>query len=367
MAGTKTLGIMAICNGPHFLEKAYYKKLTLIGRKLGIRVFVFSPRHVDFEARQVTGFAYRQGIWQRKTFPLPQVIYDRVFIGPHYRQYKPFIEKLQNDPEITFLGRGLSGKWQVYKILSQSPELEKWLPETHPFSFVRLRDMLERYDAAVIKPMAGTHGRSVIRIAKSENKYEVSGRDRQNQPMQKIFKTSRGMQLFLKNFTAGRKFLLQPYLHLHTPDGTPFDVRVLVQKNGIGQWQTTGKAVRAGDKTSITSNLHGGGRALPLSDFLAEYYTEEQQQAIEEELDQIIEQLPPFLEEYHGRLVELGIDIGIDTDGQVWIIEVNSKPGRTVFRQINDQKARLRSLTQPVSYAHYLMKEHVGGYQAWNL
>ncbi|HZG14356.1 MAG TPA: YheC/YheD family protein, partial [Candidatus Bathyarchaeia archaeon] len=83
---------------------------------------------------------------------------------------------------------------------------------------------------------------------------------------------------------------------------------------------------------------------------------------IEEEIDQVISLLPSFLEQYHGRLVELGIDIGIDTNGHVWIIEVNSKPGRTVFRQISDRMARIRSISQPVKYAHYLMKERVGGY-----
>jgi glutathione synthase/RimK-type ligase-like ATP-grasp enzyme len=361
-AQIKTLGIMAICHGSIFMEKAYYRKLTLIGRRLGIRVFVFSPRKVDFQRRMVDGYTYQRGVWTKGTFPLPHVIYDRVFIGPSYRQYKPFIDKLQNDPEIIFMGRGLTGKWQVHQILSKSTELAKWLPETNLYTFSTLLSVLERDGAAVIKPIAGTHGAGVVRIVHADGNYAVTGRNQQNKPFQRVYRSTAELHRFTNNFIAGRKFLVQTYLSLQTPDGTPYDVRVLVQKNSCGEWETTGKAVRMGDKNSITSNLHGGGKAMPLSSFLARYFPEEKQTEIEQEMDQLIELLPPFLEQYHGRLVELGVDVGIDADGNVWIIEVNSKPGRTVFRYIDDREARIRSITQPVSYAHYLMKERVGGY-----
>jgi glutathione synthase/RimK-type ligase-like ATP-grasp enzyme len=356
-----TLGIIAYCNGSHFQEKGYYKKLTLIGRKMGIRVFVFSPRRVDFASRLASGYEFRQGIWQATTLPLPSVIYDRCFIGPSYRHYKPFIEKLQNDPNITFLGLGLSGKWQVYQIISQSRELQKWLPETQLFSMAKLDAMLKEQRAAIIKPAAGTHGIGVVRIAERNGIYTATGRASENRPFTRKFRSRTELEQFVTSFIRERTFLLQPYLALHTPDGTPYDVRVLVQKGRQGRWETTGKAVRIGNRHNITSNLHGGGRAVPLSVFLAEHFPGKTRERIEEEIDQVVGLLPPFLEEHHGRLVELGIDIGIDKEGHVWIIEVNSKPGRTVFRHIADRVARIRSIAQPVKYAHYLMHERVGG------
>ncbi|CAJ1003671.1 MULTISPECIES: YheC/YheD family protein [Brevibacillus] len=355
-AKQKSLGIMTRCHGPHFQEKSYYKKLTLIGRKAGIHVFVFSPRQVDFESRTVAGFEYRNGAWRSGIFPLPDVIYDRCFVGPSYRHYKPFVKKLQNDPQITFLGHGLSGKWQVHQMLSKSPELAAWIPPTEILTIAALREMLVTYGAAVIKPSAGTHGAGVVRIVPTLNGFEIVGRDRKNEPFSRMIRTAQGLKSFIASFTAGRTFLVQPYLSLHAPDGTPFDVRVLVQKNGLGTWEITGKAVRLGDKRSITSNLHGGGKAVPLGPFLAQHYQPEVQARIEQEIDRLATELPPYLEKVHGRLVELGIDVGIDTAGNVWIIEVNSRPGRTVFRLIDDPKARLRSIAHPVRYARYLMK-----------
>lgn len=361
-ASARSLGIMIRCQGSQFVDKGYYKKLTLYGRKHGIRVFVFSPRQVNFATRMVKGFEYRKGSWHTDEFPLPGFIYDRCFVGPSYRHYKPFVEKLQNDRSLTFLGHGLSGKWQVHQMLSKSPLLARLLPPTEIFSSATLFATLERYGAAIIKPMSGTHGIGVVRIQELHSGYEASGRNRENKPFTRRFRDHAGLKSFVSVFTAGRKFLVQPYLELHTPDGTPFDIRVLVQKNGLGKWGTTGKAVRLGDKRSITSNLHGGGKAKPLSSFLSLHFPSEKKTRIEQTIDRVAEELPRFLEESHGRLVELGIDIGVDTAGNVWIIEVNSRPGRTVFRMINDPTAQLDSITQPVRYANYLMKERVGGY-----
>ena len=341
------------------MEKSFYKKLSLIGRRLGIRVFVFSPRDVDLEDRTIIGYEFVKGIWQREVFPLPQMIYDRCFIGPTTRLYKSTIEKLQNDPAITFLGRGLSGKWEVHQILEKCPELTRWLPETRPFSMACLTDLLHEHGAAIVKPAAGTHGIGVMLIQREVDCYTVVGRNRENQPFHKRFRSVKALERYMTAVAASRRYLVQQYLELHTPDGTPFDVRVLVQKNGDGQWQTTGMAVRLGSKESITSNLHGGGKAVPLHPFLKTHFPLHKRSQIETELDKMLEILPGFLEENHGRLVELGIDVGIDRGGNVWIIEVNSRPGRNVFRQIEDQKARLHSIAQPVRYANYLMKERL--------
>ena len=56
---------------------------------------------------------------------------------------------------------------------------------------------------------------------------------------------------------------MQPYLDL-SHHGHPFDIRALVQ-NKHGRWTLTGCMVREGAEGSLTSNLHGGGKAYPLT------------------------------------------------------------------------------------------------------
>lgn len=35
---------------------------------------------------------------------------------------------------------------------------------------------------------------------------------------------------------------------------------------------------------------------------------------------------------YPHRLGELGLDLGIDKDGEIWMFEANAKPGRSIFK-----------------------------------
>nr|WP_284646838.1 YheC/YheD family protein [Paenibacillus chinjuensis] len=73
----------------------------------------------------------------------------------------------------------------------------------------------------------------------------------------------------------------------------------------------------------------------------------EKARQLQKELTRLSELIPDVLESCHGRLVELGIDFGVDLDGYIWILEVNSKPGRSIFTYLQDDKARNRALKIP--------------------
>jgi hypothetical protein len=143
---------------------------------------------------------------------------------------------------------------------------------------------------------------------------------------------------------------------LTTPDHRPFDIRILVQKNEHSQWETTGMAVRTGKPNMITSNLHGGGQALTFRPFIDRYYSKETVKKILSKIEWVSAFVPPFIEQHHGQLIELGIDVGIDRDGNVWILEVNSKPGRTIFLRTGEKKIRQRAVQLPMFYAHSLLQ-----------
>lgn len=160
---------------------------------------------------------------------------------------------------------------------------------------------------------------------------------------------------WIEHFTRKRNFLIQPYLHLQSREGYPFDIRVLMQKNESGQWTHTGMAVRRGKKGGITSNLHGGGRAVTVLPFLTKEFGITQAEQTTTELHQLSEVIPEILESHYGRLGELGIDFGMDMNGNIWLLEVNSKPGRTSFRQIDDPDSALLAAENPLRYARYLL------------
>jgi glutathione synthase/RimK-type ligase-like ATP-grasp enzyme len=363
------LGIM-VCESQGlipFQEKKFYQRLCIMGTQLKMQVFVFSPLRINWSLQQVTGytFDYKKKQWLKKYFPLPRLIYDRCFYNDkkqitHYRYH---INKLRKFNNVQFLGHGLKGKWTIQQTLIKNPLFQPYLPYSE--RYIRPKSILpwmKHKGEVFLKPQGGSHGKGVLHIARlSKHQYSVKGRDMNNRSIDQMFNEFNSLLEWVEPFINSRKYILQDYLTLTSTGGEAFDIRSLMQKNSEGQWEHTGMAVRRGQPGSITSNLHGGGSAEEALPFLINEYGREQAKQIYAAIQELSHQIPPYLEQQHGRLIELGIDFGIDQQGRVWILEVNSKPGRAVFlylRNINQKKSSIRN---PIHYARYILDRQLGG------
>ncbi|RKN85523.1 YheC/YheD family protein [Paenibacillus ginsengarvi] len=345
-------------------EKFFFRKLTLIGKELGLTVFVFFPNRIDWQRRRVVGYAYsaESGRWEKGVFPFPDAVYDRCFYSNRstYAAYREPIRRLMSTPGIHFLGYGLKGKWNVHQMLMRDERIEPFLPETE-----RLQDTndiarwLDGKGELFLKPQGGSHGKGVLRIQKIPNGFGVTGRTSRNEPVCYDFRSSRRMLDWVRQFTDGRPYLIQRYLHLNTASGDAFDIRALMQKNRKGLWELTGLAVRQGAPGSVTSNLHGGGHAEEAKPYLGRLYGDAAGDILET-VKTLAQRVPEVLEQHHGRLVELGVDIGVDTDGSVWLLEANSKPGRSAFAALPGKQASLAAVRNPMLYAKYVLDTRKG-------
>jgi hypothetical protein len=113
--------------------------------------------------------------------------------------------------------------------------------------------------------------------------------------------------------------------------------------------------VRCGQSGSITANLHGGGTAWEAAPFLKCEFGNEQAKEQMNTLIELSTKIPLALESAHGRLAELGIDLGVDRNGRVWLLEVNSKPGRTLFTYLPNKAVQKSSKENPILYAAFLL------------
>ncbi|SDN21846.1 YheC/D like ATP-grasp [Paenibacillus sp. yr247] len=361
------LGIMVTeLNGElPFASSDFYERLTYYGATQGLNVFVFSPNRINWKQEIVRGYTYvsERQEWIRKLFPLPSLIYDRCFFSSKdsYHQYRFHVRKLRGTPHIRFLGYGLSGKWEVDQILQKDSTLQLYLPETRMLtSGTGLRKWLYAKSDVFLKPQGGSQGRGAMHLHKvsktdGNSSFHIKGRDAHNQSIEHQFNHFDPCWYWLRNQIGMRPYLMQDYLALHSTEGMAFDVRSLVQKNGRGLWESTGMAVRLGKPGSITSNLHGGGTAEDVSSFLTKEFGDTKASELIATLTTLSSRIPPVLESHHGRLAELGIDLGIDTYGRVWILEVNSKPGRTIFARLGNENARMKSIANPINYAGFLL------------
>ncbi|WP_224749733.1 YheC/YheD family protein [Polycladospora coralii] len=347
--------------GLPFAEYPFFQQLSLFGKRMGIHVLVFNPREINWTKRTVSCWYFKtQGEWINAVFPLPAILYDRCYYYNtlHFRKYKPAIQRILQDEKIILLGRPLGGKLQTYNILKQNKNLIPFLPQT--IRYTQPNDAIQfvhTHAAALIKPNGGSHGRGVVALIKEQNQYILKGRSIDNVDFKTTLNSEQELRAWLQQFIQTTKYIVQPFLSLYTQDERPFDVRILVQKNERKMWETTGIAVRTGKPTTITSNLHGGGEAEKFHTFLQRNYPTYLIENIVRTIRLVSIKTPQFIEENHGSLFELGIDVGIDRRGHIWILEVNSKPGRTVFIKTGEQHLRERAIQLPILYAQTLFNE----------
>lgn len=59
---------------------------------------------------------------------------------------------------------------------------------------------------------------------------------------------------------------------------------------------------------------------------------------------------------YPHRIGELGLDIGIDKKGKVWMFEANAKPGRSIFKHPDLKREGKQSLNYILDHCLYLSR-----------
>ncbi|WP_160043244.1 YheC/YheD family endospore coat-associated protein [Paenibacillus sp. USDA918EY] len=358
-----TLGIMCCSreDSPPFSNEGYCRKLSVLGKKYGIQVVVFRPADVSLDRTHIHGFIYKEGAWRQNRLPFPDIVYDRCL----YRSRKEFrlaaslLSDSRTARDWTLWSRSLPGKWQVFRMLSKEPDVLPYLPPTGIYrgKETLIKTLESHGGEAFLKPKGGSQGKNTlyVRVDRESGIWAVKGRDSLNRPVERRFPSDALAMRWIGDFTKNRTYIIQPYLHLQGRNGRSFDTRVLMQKNEKGLWMQTGIVVREGAAGSMTSNLHGGGKALPVLPYLSGQFGAERAERLTEVIRRLSEKIPPILESHFGRLGELGIDFGIDTKGNVWLLEVNSKPGRTSIRQAGDPDSAVLASENPLRYARYLL------------
>ncbi|WP_025027249.1 YheC/YheD family endospore coat-associated protein [Caldalkalibacillus mannanilyticus] len=363
------LGILVRFNSklnPPFSDQLFFKVISVYCQKKGMVVTVFSPPSILWKERKVLGYQYntQSKEWEKGAYPIPSVLYDRIAYRnmSQVKEYHAKIKKLQLEENPIILARGLPGKWKVYNMLKNHPIISAFLPETVEYTaYSSWQSKMKEYQSLIFKPASGSNGKGVVKISYFKAKFYVKGRSPTNQPFSKMFDSYEKCQRWLNTFIGRRRYVIQPYLSLSTLlTDEPFDIRILIQKNEHGEWEETGRAVRLGQKNGITSNLDGGGTAVEVSSFLEEHFTEEQVESINKQIETIVAHIPTAIEEKHGALIELGLDIGVDQEGQVWILEANSKPGRKSFYVSKNKEAYIKSLLAPAKYAEHVISQFGG-------
>ncbi|WP_138752476.1 YheC/YheD family protein [Paenibacillus sinopodophylli] len=358
------LGILTLYlnEAGHLEERSIYQKMTAAGRKLGLSVFVFTPKDVNYTLNRIHALFYHTetNSWSRKWTAFPHMIYDRCRIQRTYR-FDQLLKFRSRYGHLTFLNRPLRNKWTIHRILSKEPVYRTYLPATKYIEDISdVSDMIRKYPLVYLKPINGTGGRGILRIQKGKDgQLHIQGRDQARRIVSPQHITASKLSSYLIPWhLKSNRYIAQQGIQIKLASGRVHDYRMLVQKNGEGVWEVTGCAGRIGAAGSITSNLHGGGHAATMSALLKDWLRDETRVSqVKEEAEQLGVSIAAYLERNYGRLCELALDLAIDRKGGIWLLEVNPKPAREVFAQAGEKEVYRKAIIRPLEYALWLYNQ----------
>lgn len=331
-------------------QSDYATNVAMQSYKYGITVYRFHPTNWDPLTNFVKGERFHHNLkrWLTSTFPLPNFIYDRCYYTqPLQTNTYKVVKQLKKQTD--FLSIGLPNKWTVYNMIKNYPTLEKHLPQTILVrNAEQIMKQLMHKKQLVLKPIHGAHGKGIFFLSKRLNNTIVVQTHQHGHKRHTSFSQQQFKQWW-QTLKRNHHYIIQPFLPLLNDKKEPYDIRILMQKNGFGHWQETGRGIRYGKKGNYVSNLHNGGRITTFDDGLS-HVTKEKKQHIEKQLKRCISIIPSHLEQQHGPLFEIAIDFGIDQSGNCWILEVNSKPGYQTILQTTTNEL----YDNPLRYCLYL-------------
>ncbi|MNJ57165.1 Endospore coat-associated protein YheD [compost metagenome] len=131
-----------------------------------------------------------------------------------------------------------------------------------------------------------------------------------------------------------------------------FDLRVLVQKTGKGVWMVTGVGARLAGLKRITTHVPQGGSIESPEKLLNPVFGSEMTTIIMNRLKSNAVLIAKQIEKGSGHLLgEMSMDLGIDTNGDMWFFEANSKP-----MKFDEPQIRKKSLDRIFQYSQYLFQ-----------
>jgi glutathione synthase/RimK-type ligase-like ATP-grasp enzyme len=336
--------------------------LSKISNNMWAQVFVFTPHCIDWPSKTTRGYVYKQssdkfGIWVESQYPLPDVVYDRISSRSSEARANIIMTKrrLMKQPDLKYFNPSFLNKWRVYKLLSANEALIAYLPETKLLNRLNLEDMLHRHGVIFIKPANGSLGKGILKAWKENNSdilYRVYGNKTHHGNASNASDLLRRIQPIIQD----KSYIVQQGIDLVKYQDAAFDIRIIYQKNGAGEWIISKKFVRVAAPGSSISNLSSGGRVERSATVLGHIFQHNKRLIAEnnKELNKLCELVANTLEiNDQGVFGELGLDIGIDQKGQLCLIEVNSKPRKTTETELSKIIVH-NTFRRPLEFAVYL-------------
>jgi hypothetical protein len=321
--------------------------------------FAFSPKSVNWIQETVTGIIPKEGGgWVRKTFPLPDVVYNRLSsrIAEKSAGMEGFKER--------FVRRGVPlfnwsffDKWDVYKMLD-GDDAFRFVPESriNP-SADQIKEMLDKHKFIYLKPTAGSLGIGIFRVTYNPKRgYFVRYRKGGKNVLIRYGKFDGLMQMLGTGRGRLTNYVAQQGIRLIEIDSCPIDFRFHLTKNGNNNWVVAAIGAKKSGKGSVTTHIRNGGQLMTPEQVLRQIYGTRAEQVLTNAKETAIKLAEGIENNYNHLLGELGFDIGIDQSEKIWMFEANAKPGRSIFKHPSLKEGDVATLQNIYEHCLFLSR-----------
>ncbi|MGS0764476.1 YheC/YheD family endospore coat-associated protein [Syntrophomonas curvata] len=334
--------------------------LSIVSKSFPGQVYIFTPSGINWATNTCRGYVYHQfsatrGRWESALYPIPDVVYDRIHSrSAEARNSVKYAKiRLMQMPYLHYFNPHYLNKWNVHQIMTTNPLLNDYLPETRELTHDNLEEMLRKHRTLFLKPSNGSLGKGIIKVTSNRGQFNYviyRGKRLRGQAH-----SAAELMNKTKKFRDDRHYIVQQGLELVKYRGATFDLRIIYQKNGRGEWQISKKFCRIAPRGSSISNLSSGGRVEKSLKVLQHIF--KKSDVIDSKHEQIrllCKMVASTLEnDNNSTFGELGMDIGIERNGRLYLIEVNSKPRKTTETVFSPAIVR-NTFKRPLAYASYL-------------
>lgn len=359
LVGIFTSGFTSFPMRPIGERTMFFAKLLSVKKNIGAIPFVFGEQHINWEQGTINGLFYYKDGWVNIEVPYPNAIYDRLPNRKTERQkhLQTVKTRLQKEYFIPWYNPGFFNKLDISERLQQT-HVEKYLPETHPFtSFSIIERMLADYGHVYMKPINGSLGLGIHQIIydRKDEAYYCRYRDKKNVNRLQKFSSLEALSRHVFKNRNLNGMLIQQGIHLIRSDQRHIDFRVHTNKNEQGEWIISALAAKVAGRGSVTTHVKSGGMIKTAEEI---FTTEEEQKRAVEALSKAALEISESLESsVEGLIGEIGFDLGLDRQGNVWLFEANSKPGRSIFKHPQLREFDLLTRKLSLSYAVFLTEK----------
>jgi hypothetical protein len=222
--------------------------------------------------------------------------------------------------------------------MKKSDVLRSYLPETKRLNEQSLMELLNKYQKVMLKPCRGRLGYGIIKISLLQNGHFKLHHEHDTF----VIKKKQQLVDYITKTISTRKYIIQQYIPLATIDTHPFDIRVMAQRNNHSSWKITGKAAKVASPGMVVTNdvmkILKVKEAIQLSTI-----KNKSSKKLLSKMNRVALQTVKHLSHYSSKEYSgIGLDIGLDDEGNIWIIEANLKPLIYLFRLLEDHTMYFR-------------------------